>query len=438
MTNQCILYRNEENNELWNLMTAIIEKEEELPEDAAEREALRGKLYDAIYLLLKEAGENGFYGNLWHDYLASLLVSHENSYSMACEIRGAVEGSINEAALHDIRIFKKYFDFDFTECSQALNVPELSIVLAYEPSGQESKLYNTRIRDRICTLASQFEQAGSAEEMKDLLTQFYKEYGVGMFGLHKAFRIEHDEAGELAGQTRIIPIMKILHVHMKDLVGYEIAKKKLIENTEAFVEGRPANNCLLYGEAGTGKSSSIKAIVNEYYDKGLRIIEVSRYQFRDLNRVIERIKNRNYKFILYMDDLSFEENETEYKYLKAVIEGGLEKKPSNVLIYATSNRRHLIRESFHDRDGVDIADKHGGDTVQEKLSLASRFGVSIYYGAPSFDEYHEIVAELAERSGIQMEAEALKKEATRWEMNHGGLSGRTAQQFIDHLLGTME
>ena len=436
---ECILYRNFENEELLDKMTQVIEEgERELADSALDpgSEKIREKLYDCISLLLKEAGNNGFYGNLWHDYLAGLLVGHENSYSMACEIRGAVGGSINEAALHDIRIFKEYFDFDFTGIMQEFHVPELSIVLDYQPSGNESKAYNTRIRDRICTLAKQFESAESAEEMKDFLTAFYKEYGVGMFGLHKAFRIEHDEAGEFAGQTRIVPVKNILHVYMKDLVGYEIAKKKLIENTEAFVEGKPANNCLLYGEAGTGKSSSIKAIANEYYERGLRIIEVSRYQFRDLNNVIARIKNRNYKFVLYMDDLSFEENETEYKYLKAVIEGGLEKKPANVLIYATSNRRHLVRESFHDRDGVEFSDKHGGDTVQEKLSLANRFGVSIYYGAPTYEEYHEIVAELAARHGIEMEPAELKKLATQWEMNHGGLSGRTAQQFIDHLLGT--
>ncbi len=433
--NRCILYRME-NCPLWECMSEVLAGLQDIATlDDKEREHLRSRLYDAVYLLLKEAGDNGFYGNLWHDYLTGVLVSHENSYSIACELRGEAQGSINDAALYDIRIFRELFNADLTRAAQELDVPELSIILDYKPTGLGSRLFNTRIRDRICTLAREFEEAQDAAGMKALLTQFYKEYGVGMFGLHKAFRIEHDEAGALAGETQIVPVKNILHVYMKDLVGYEIAKKKLIENTEAFVEGRPANNCLLYGEAGTGKSSSIKAIANEYYDRGLRIIEVSRYQFRDLNHVIERIKNRNYRFILYMDDLSFEDNETEYKYLKAVIEGGLEKKPSNVLIYATSNRRHLVRESFHDRDGVEISDKHGGDTVQEKLSLASRFGVSIYYGAPTFEEYHAIVRELAERAGIRMEERELSKLATQWEMQHGGLSGRTAQQFIDHLLG---
>ena len=150
------------------------------------------------------------------------------------------------------------------------------------------------------------------------MTQFYREFGVGTFGLHKAFRIEHPEGGEMS----VVPITNIAHVHLDDLVGYEIAKKKLIDNTEAFVKGRKANNCLLFGDAGTGKSSSIKAILNQYYDQGLRMIEVYKHQFKDLNDVIAQIKNRNYRFIIYMDDLSFEEFEIEYKYLKAVIEGG--------------------------------------------------------------------------------------------------------------------
>ena len=436
--NELILYRDMEDGELLRKMTEVMEKsEQELTDSVLDpgSEELTGEIYECIALLLKEAGDNGFCGNLWHDYLTKLLVSGENSYSVACEMRGMVPGSIGEAALHDIEIFREYFDFDFTKLASGFHIPVLSIVLSWESTGQGSRIYNERIRDRICGLARQFENAKDAQEMKDLLTGFYREYGVGKFGLHKAFCVEHDEVGPYAGKTRIVPIGNVRHVHLDDLVGYELAKKKLIDNTEAFVAGRPANNCLLYGEAGTGKSTSIKAIANEYYDRGLRIIQVTRYQFGYLKDIISMIKNRNYRFVLYMDDLSFEESETEYKYLKAVIEGGLEEKPSNILIYATSNRRHLVRESFHDRDGVDIADKHGGDTVQEKLSLAYRFGVSIYYGAPSFQEYQEIVAQLAARNGIRMETRELQRQATEWEMKHGGLSGRTAQQFIDFILG---
>ena len=176
--------------------------------------------------------------------------------------------------------------------------------------------------------------------------------------------------------------------------------------------------------------------MNRYYDKGLRLIEIYKHQFKDINDVIAQIKNRNYRFILYMDDLSFEEFEVEYKYLKAVIEGGLEKKPDNILIYATSNRRHLVKETWNDRNDVSMDNGiHKSDTMQEKLSLAYRFGVTIYFGKPDKKEFQNIVRVLAERNGIDMPEEELLLEANRWELNHGGLSGRTAQNFINYLLG---
>ena len=292
-------------------------------------------------------------------------------------------------------------------------------------------MFNTRIRDRICNLSEKLSRAATTEEFMEDMVSFYKDFGVGKLGLHKAFRLEHSPVRE---KVDIVPITNIAHVHLDDLVGYEIAKKKLIDNTEAFVSGRKANNCLLFGDAGTGKSSSVKAILNQYYDRGLRIIEVYKHQFQDLNDVIAQIKNRNYRFIIYMDDLSFEEFEIEYKYLKAVIEGGLEKKPENILIYATSNRRHLVREKFSDKEER-RDDLHASDTVQEKLSLVSRFGVSIFFCAPDKKEFQNIVRTLAERYKVEMPEEELLQKANAWELQHGGLSGRTAQQFIDYLLG---
>ena len=390
-----------------------------------------GLFYSCIHELLEMAGNHGFYGNLWHCFLAHLLVNNENSYSRACEVVGPVEGSINQAVLHDIIIVKEFFDYDFSGMCGLLGESAWGLIEHYQRSNEKSKVYNTRIQQRICDLAQQFRDNHTPEEMKDTLTQFYKDYGVGKFGLHKAFRIAHDENG-----VQILPITNIAHVHMDDLVGYEIQKQKLIENTEAFVNGKKANNCLLFGDAGTGKSSSIKAITNEYYEKGLRIIEIYKHQFQDLNDVIAQIKNRNYKFIIYMDDLSFEDFEIEYKYLKAGIEGGLEKKPANVLIYATSNRRHLIKETWKDRGDVEIENgMHKSDTMQEKLSLASRFGVTIYFGKPSPKEFQEIVITLAKRYQLDMEEKELLAEANKWELSHGGISGRTAQQFIDYLLG---
>ncbi len=426
-TNELVLYKNMEYGEILSNMTFLMENYDN---EFYNREDLRGLLFECINKLLELSVSHGFEGNLWHTYLTFLLANDENAYSTSCEMTGTIEGSMNEIALHDFVIMKELFDYDFEPLEKVLDASCISILMKYKKNNERSKIFNTRIRDRICDLSASLSAADTVDIFKERLTQFYKEFGVGKLGLHKAFRVEHPEGG----RTEIVPITNIAHVHLNDLVGYEIAKKKLIANTEAFVKGKRANNCLLYGDAGTGKSSSIKAILNQYYDQGLRMIEVYKHQFQDLNNVIDQIKNRKYKFIIYMDDLSFEEFEIEYKYLKAVIEGGLEKKPENVLIYATSNRRHLIRETFKDKADRD-EELHTNDTVQEKLSLVARFGVTIYYGSPDKKEFQQIVKELAWQNGIEMPEETLLLEANQWELNHGGLSGRTAQQFIDYLLG---
>lgn len=425
-TKELMLYKHMEHEELLRDMTFLMEN---CDSEYYNKEDMAGLLFECVNELLELAAGYGFEGNLWHNYLTFLLVNDENAYSTECEIVGEIEGSINTITLHDFEIFRELFAYDFTILGKALGVNCLSVLMHYENVKGHGKVFNKRIRDRICELSEKLGTCENAEEFKCTMTQFYKEFGVGKFGLHKAFRIEHTEAG-----ADIVPITKIAHVHLDDLVGYEIAKKKLIENTEAFVKGKKANNCLLFGDAGTGKSTSIKAILNQYYDQGLRMIEVYKHQFQDLNDVIAQIKNRNYKFIIYMDDLSFEEFEIEYKYLKAVIEGGLEKKPDNILIYATSNRRHLVRETFRDKSDRD-EELHTNDTVQEKLSLVARFGVTIYFGGPSKKEFQQIVKTLAEKNQIKMPEEELLLEANKWKLSHGGLSGRTAQQFIDYLLG---
>ena len=428
-TDELMLYKHMEHEDVLVHMTFLMNN---CQSEYYNKEDLKALLFECINQILELTGSHGFEGNLWHNYLTFLLANDENAYSTECEIVGRIEGSINEVALHDIEIFRELFSYDFSEMEEALGVNCLSMLWNYQNVKGHGKVFNKRIRDRICELAEKLGKSVSAEDFKDILTQFYKEFGVGKFGLHKAFRVEHTENG-----AEIVPITKISHVHLDDLIGYEIPKQKLIENTEAFVEGRRANNCLLFGDAGTGKSSSIKAILNQYYDQGLRMIEVYKHQFQDLNDIIGQIKNRNYKFIIYMDDLSFEEFEIEYKYLKAVIEGGLEKKPDNILIYATSNRRHLVRETFKDKADRD-EELHTNDTVQEKLSLVARFGVTIYFGRPEKKEFQTIVKELAARNGITMEENELLLEANKWEMNHGGKSGRCAQQFIDYLLGKKE
>ena len=425
-TKNLILYRDFEKEQLFYDFTWVMENYQN---EYYNKEDVEGLFYECLKKLMELAVSHGFSGNLWHNFLAFLLVNNENAYSRACEIRGEVKGSINEVARHDFTIMKELFDFDLSVLGSYFSVDCMDALLHYEETADAGKLFNKRIRDRIAELCRHLEAAVDAEEFKQAVTVFYGEFGVGKLGLHKAFRIRHTDDG-----AQIIPITNIAHVKLDDLVGYELAKQKLVDNTEAFVSGKEANNCLLYGDAGTGKSTSIKAIANQYYDRGLRLIEVYKHQFCDLNDVIEQIKNRNYKFIIYMDDLSFEEFEIEYKYLKAVIEGGLEKKPDNVLIYATSNRRHLIREKFSDKEER-RDDLHTSDTVQEKLSLAYRFGLKIYFGSPSKKEFQNIVRVLADKHGITMSEEELFLKANQWELQYGGLSGRTAQQFIDHLLG---
>ena len=264
--------------EIFYPMASIIERSRRGGMDAKEE---RQKFYECFHRLLEVSASHGFQGNLWHNYLTYLLISNENAYSRACEIRGNIEGSINEIALHDFEVFRYFFEFDLEELGRKLGVDCIPVLLHYERFEGNGKVFNSRIRDRICDLSVRLEQTENVSEFKDCVTEFYRDFGVGKLGLHKAFRVEHHENG--AG---IVPITNIAHVHLDDLVGYELAKKKLVENTEAFVEGRAANNCLLFGDAGTGKSSSIKAIINQYYDKGLRMIEIYKHQFGDLQSVI--------------------------------------------------------------------------------------------------------------------------------------------------------
>lgn len=397
------------------------------------KENLITDIYVEIHRLLDISTRYGFDKNLWHNYLAFILAMSENPFTMVSEKVGANQGTVNEFAKSDFKIFKQLFDYDFSAMEKELEINCFSVVTNYKAVVKSEQIFNRSVSEKVQELSDAIAQAADESALYDIITGFYQKYGVGKFGLNKAFRITEDEEYGI-----LSPITTTGDMTLDDLVGYEEQKKKLMENTEAFVAGRKANNVLLFGDAGTGKSTSIKAILNQYYSRGLRMIEVYKHQFKDLSKVISEIKNRNYRFIIYMDDLSFEEFEIEYKYLKAVIEGGLETKPDNVLIYATSNRRHLIRETWSDRSDMSQDELHRSDTMQEKLSLVARFGVSIGYYKPSQKEYFNIVMTLAKKyPEITLTDEELRAEANKWELSHGGISGRTAQQFINHLAGTM-
>jgi len=405
----------------------------EFEEGTQSNAVLIRKVYTQIKRLLTVATDFGFDKNLWHNYLAYFLITNENPFSITCEKIGANDGSVNHFARNDFSAIKNLFEYDFSEIEKSLGIDCFTQISNYHAIEKKELMYNKNVSEKVQALSSRMEQARDVEGFFTAVTEFYRDYGVGMFGLNKAFRIQDRTDSKLV----FLPINNMDKVMLSDLVGYEIQKKKLVDNTRAFVEGKKANNVLLFGDSGTGKSTSIKAIVNEFYDQGLRMIEIYKHQFKDLSNVIAAVKNRNYKFIIYMDDLSFEEFEIEYKFLKAVIEGGVETKPDNILIYATSNRRHLVREKFSDKEER-RDDLHSSDTVQEKLSLVARFGVSIFFCAPDKKQFQNIVKTLAERHQVEMPEEELLLEANKWELQHGGLSGRTAQQFIDYLCGKNE
>ena len=425
-----IIYGNHEDTILMKMSDIFkkFDRDEETPDK------LISDIYEQIKKILEVATDYGFDKNLWHNYLTFYLITNENPFSLTCEKVGANDGSVNEFAKNDFKVFMNLFNYDFRPIEAALGINCFSLISDYKAIVKKELMYNKNVSEKVQALSLKLETAKDENEFFNYVTDFYKAYGVGMFGLNKAFRVIGGDNG-----VTFTPINNMDKVMLDDLIGYEIQKKKLVENTEAFVQGRKANNALLFGDSGTGKSTSIKAIVNEYYDQGLRMIEIYKHQFKDLSNVIASIKNRNYKFIIYMDDLSFEEFEIEYKFLKAVIEGGVETKPDNILIYATSNRRHLIKETWNDRNDMENNNGlHRSDTIEEKLSLVNRFGCQISYSKPSQKEFFDIVIGLARKNNVKMTDEELMAEANKWELSHGGISGRTAQQFINYCLGGRE
>ena len=395
-------------------------------------EHLKTRIFIQVRRLLELATQYGFDNNLWHNYLTYMLITDENPFSFTCEKAERRNGTVNRFALNDFAVFKKLFDFDFSPIEKALDINCFSVLSDYNAIPKREQMYNKNVSEKVQALSKEIEQANSAQDIFDAVVGFYRSYGVGMFGLNKAFRLSYTD-----DKMYLTPINNMNKVSLSDLIGYERQKQALVDNTRAFVEGRAANNVLLYGDSGTGKSTSIKAIVNKFYDSGLRMIEIYKHQFKDLSAVISQIKNRNYRFIIYMDDLSFEDYEIEYKYLKAIIEGGVETKPDNVLIYATSNRRHLIKETFNDKNDIQTQqDVHRSETIEEKLSLVHRFGLTIGYFKPSKLEFNDIVVELARRHPeITLSDDEIISMAQAFEMRNGGISCRTAQQFVYHLLG---
>ncbi len=370
---------------------------------------------EGLRTLLAFAEKYALSGNLVKAKIAWLIMMDENPFSLSVERNDAC-GSAEFYAQKDISEL----------CRSFFIAPGDEILENYMPSNRHISGEGQRISRLISDFAAQLDATATEEDFFAVVKDFYCKYGVGNFGIHKAFYMQDN--GE------ILPVSHIKNTTFDDIYGYTTQKERLIQNTASFAAGGGANNVLLYGDSGTGKSTSIKAVLNTFYEKGIRMIQIQKHHFVHLGALTKQLKKRNYRFIIYMDDLSFEDFEVEYKHLKAAIEGGLEEKPENVLIYATSNRRHLIKETFTDREGSD--DIHRNESIQEKISLSDRFGLSIFYPKPMQQEYFDIVEHLAEKEGISIDRDMLIAEARKWGVSHGGYSGRTATQFIDQLKAT--
>ena len=387
---------------------------------------------DAVRKLVSEiaafAADFSLTGDVWKQWITYMLMMHENAFTLTCERRKADPASaMFRLACMDLAKIRGIFSMSLEDLGRETDSEYLTLLSDYgSPFEDAAECGSGR---RISELSSRLDKAEDDEEFADIISGYYAESGVGIFGLYRAFRIGGEDE-----EADIMPVKDTRDVCFDDLVGYEVQKQALRENTEAFIRGLPANNVLLYGDSGTGKSTSIHALMHDYGDRGLRLIEISKADRSRLPYVMSILKKRNYRSVIFLDDLSFEEDESDYKELKAMLEGALESGSDRVLIYATSNRRHLVRETWRDRNDMEYnEDIHHSDTMEEKLSLASRFGVTIYYGKPDHAEYMNIVRVLAERKGIDIDENELRDAARKWEIRHGGMSGRVASQLITWL-----
>ncbi|MDI3480400.1 MAG: uncharacterized protein PWQ97_55 [Tepidanaerobacteraceae bacterium] len=422
------------------LKDAVIIKFQDILNQALDGDSgdILSNYHDFLGMLVERVELEGiiFSGNLWKDFMLDLVISDENPFSLICESSGfsAVGYALLNLVIRDLQCLQRLYNFDFSLFMEFLHkkFPEIefrSFPCCYESCGAKGPSFPPTFIEKKKHLAKILDNSPDWGLNAKDVASFYKEAGCGKFARYWSFKVVETENGPmLCGIPDPDP------VRLSDLVGYESQKKEVVENTRQFVAGYSANNMLLYGDRGTGKSSTIKALLHEFGKDGLRLVEVPKYHLMHLNRIISELRARPQRFIIFIDDLSFEENETEYKYLKSILEGSLEAKPENVLIYATSNRRHLVREFYSDATGDEIKSR---DTIQEKLSLSDRFGITVIFPSPDKAEYLQIVEGIAKKRGINLDAQKLRELALKWELWNNQRSGRTARQFIDDLSGKM-
>ena len=358
---------------------------------------------DSITLLrsmVAFAETEGVTDNCIREYVASFLANDDNIASRILQRGGRIGSDLMRLVKSDIAaIYKNIFSKQ---------------TIKYTPSGNP-----TGYSDEYISSIRSLVESETAQQLTDRLLEHYKALGCGICAKYIAFKYD----GVLEGVSDVDPIT------FKSLIGIDRQRDLLIENTKAFIEGKPANNVLLFGDRGTGKSSSVKALLNMFSSDGLRLVELPKAHLKDIPKLTKELGAKPHKYILFLDDLSFETHESEYKALKIAMEGQLQANAENVIIYATSNRRHIIRETWAERDGGEV---HRNDQIQETMSLSERFGLSIVFCAPSQKEYIEIVREMLKEKGIEMTPET-ETAAKQWQMKYGTTNGRCARQFIASL-----
>ena len=408
--------------------------------------------FSAAAKLIERAENLGLSGNLWRSYLIYVLAHEPNLISETVETTGGKIGeSLYAAFIHDIEILFNIFNAN-TNSENLREIDETEKAVQHDLKIWEENLkiknpaeyekifggnleilqnYKPTVENKIESLAEiekTLENLNDTASIAAALINYYKKFGYGDIAAFRAFRWDSEN-------KRLVGIKHFEKILLEDLIGYAYQKELLTKNTIAFLENKPANNVLLVGARGTGKSSGVKALVNEYYTRGLRLVQITKPQLKNLPEIMDSLRKfASKRFIIFLDDLSFEESESEYKYLKSSIEGGVESRPENVLLYATSNRRHLIRETWRDRnEGQE--ELYRDDSLNETISLSDRFGLIIHYYAPTQAEYLEIIRHMLKKKNITLDDETLRIEGLRWEMTHSGRNGRTAQQFVNFYLG---
>lgn len=398
--NSLTIYKNIANDEIIRILKRVLTDEDNL-----------NALAELTAFLVKQAEEKGFSGNLFKNYINHLIISDENTFTLFCENNKNVENtSLYKLALSDINALTELAQTDLTQLPDSrFMLDAMELLMDYAPVSAKKSASDTNLT------------------IGDIIA-FHQKNGCGDISVYRVFKFK-------SAQKALVGVEHPDKITFDDLIGYTSQISELRDNTEAFIHGFPANNILLVGARGTGKSSSVKALINEYHTQGLRLVEITKEQIAELPDILKLLRPRGRKFIVYIDDLSFDENEIQYKYMKSLLEGGSEGKPDNVLFYATSNRRHIIQEKWSDRNtDSTVADIHTADTLNEKLSLSDRFGITITYGKPTPQEYVKIAIGLARKNGITLTDDEIKQAALRWELNQKGMSGRTAKQFVENLM----